>query len=162
MLCNLSPVPPAVIMGSTTNTVSVKERENVNLTCRATGYPTPNVTWVRVNAGLLPNGELRHAVSGHGMSICALVSFEELACDVTHVFSFCKLIVRVDRENCCTSTTQTLRIEASTAVWPTTTCVLRPCTTPHFSSSSAPSPDPCRPRMARRKIECLTSPLSVQ
>ena len=71
----LSPVPPAVIMGSTTNTVSVKEKEHVNMTCSATGYPTPNVTWVRVNAGLLPTGELRHMVGTAAVHMMALCIF---------------------------------------------------------------------------------------
>ena len=50
-------------MSVTSNTVSVKENDNVNLTCDASGYPTPNITWVRVNGNVLPNEELRHRVS---------------------------------------------------------------------------------------------------
>ncbi|ELU00248.1 hypothetical protein CAPTEDRAFT_184217 [Capitella teleta] len=53
-------IPPAVIMSVTSNTISVEENDKVNLTCGASGYPTPNITWVRVNGGLLPNEELRH------------------------------------------------------------------------------------------------------
>ncbi len=47
----------------TSHTVSLKEGENVNLVCDADGYPSPNITWVRVSGAVLPNGKLRVAVS---------------------------------------------------------------------------------------------------
>ena len=50
-------------MASTTNTITVYEYENLTLTCDASGYPSPNISWVRVNSNVLPNGELRHMVS---------------------------------------------------------------------------------------------------
>ncbi|KAK2154830.1 hypothetical protein LSH36_256g04074 [Paralvinella palmiformis] len=53
-------IPPAIILSMTSHTVIVKEFETVNLSCDATGFPTPNITWVRVNGAANPNGELRH------------------------------------------------------------------------------------------------------
>lgn len=47
-------IPPAIIQGRTTQTVTVDEGSSVNLTCAATGYPTPNISWVRVNGNPLP------------------------------------------------------------------------------------------------------------
>lgn len=47
-------IPPAILQGRTTQTVTVEEGSNVNLTCAATGYPTPNISWVRVNGNPLP------------------------------------------------------------------------------------------------------------
>lgn len=47
-------VPPTIIQGATTQTVTIDEFTNVNLSCDATGYPTPNISWVRVNGAPLP------------------------------------------------------------------------------------------------------------
>lgn len=47
-------IPPAIVQGMTTQTVTIDEGSNVNLTCAATGYPTPNISWVRVNGNPLP------------------------------------------------------------------------------------------------------------
>ena len=54
--------PPTIIQGETTQTVTVDEFDNVNLTCAATGYPTPNISWVRVNGNVLPPPYNRFAV----------------------------------------------------------------------------------------------------
>jgi len=54
--------PPTIIQGETTQTVTVDEHQNVNLTCAATGYPTPNISWVRVNGNVLPPPYNRYAV----------------------------------------------------------------------------------------------------
>lgn len=56
-------VPPSVIKSATTNAMTRHQGESANLTCAADGYPKPNITWVRVNGGLLPNGKLRQQVS---------------------------------------------------------------------------------------------------
>lgn len=53
-------VPPAIEYSKSTQTVSVDEGNSVDMKCAATGYPTPNMTWCRVDAGLLPNGQLRY------------------------------------------------------------------------------------------------------
>lgn len=47
-------VPPAIEHSLTTQTVMIAEGGNVNLTCAASGYPTPNISWVRVNGDPLP------------------------------------------------------------------------------------------------------------
>lgn len=52
-------IPPSVIKSATTNAMTRHQGESANLTCAADGYPKPNITWVRVNGGLLPNGKLR-------------------------------------------------------------------------------------------------------
>lgn len=52
-------IPPAIERAKTTHTLSVKDGESVNLTCSATGFPKPNITWVRINGDLLPNGSLK-------------------------------------------------------------------------------------------------------
>ena len=52
-------VPPAIIKAKTSHTITVEQGHPVNLTCDASGYPSPNVTWVRVNGNPLPNGKLR-------------------------------------------------------------------------------------------------------
>lgn len=46
--------PPTISQAQTTQTITVTEGDSFNLTCYATGYPTPNVTWVRVNGNTLP------------------------------------------------------------------------------------------------------------
>ncbi|ESO10709.1 hypothetical protein HELRODRAFT_109066 [Helobdella robusta] len=47
-------IPPTIKQGVTTQTVNVNEFGSVNLTCDAVGYPTPNISWVRVNGSPLP------------------------------------------------------------------------------------------------------------
>ena len=54
--------PPTIIQGETTQTVNVDEGENTTLRCAATGYPTPNISWVRVNGNPLPPPYNRYAV----------------------------------------------------------------------------------------------------
>ena len=54
--------PPTIIHGETTQTVNVYEGRDVNLTCDATGYPAPNISWVRVNGETLPPPYNRYAV----------------------------------------------------------------------------------------------------
>jgi len=54
--------PPTIIQGETTQTVTVDEFDSVNLTCAATGYPMPNISWVRVNGNVLPPPYNRYAV----------------------------------------------------------------------------------------------------
>lgn len=54
--------PPTIIQGETTQTVNVDEGQNTTLRCAATGYPTPNISWVRVNGNPLPPPYNRYAV----------------------------------------------------------------------------------------------------
>lgn len=61
--------PPTIVQGETTQTVTVDEFENVNLTCAATGYPMPNISWVRVNGNVLPPPYNRYAVVGKTLTL---------------------------------------------------------------------------------------------
>lgn len=61
--------PPTIIQGETTQTVTADEFANVNLTCAATGYPTPNISWVRVNGNVLPPPYNRYAVKGNTLTL---------------------------------------------------------------------------------------------
>jgi len=54
--------PPTIVQGGTTQTANVKEFHDVNLTCNAIGFPTPNISWVRVNGNVLPPPYNRYAV----------------------------------------------------------------------------------------------------
>ena len=58
-------VPPTIIQGLTETTVNVEEGGVANLTCDATGYPTPNISWVRANGDALPEpiNKFRHKVN---------------------------------------------------------------------------------------------------
>ncbi|KAL5019979.1 hypothetical protein ScPMuIL_002871 [Solemya velum] len=49
-------VPPTIRPGSTSTVVEVEKGEDVNLTCSATGIPSPNITWTRADGGTLPTG----------------------------------------------------------------------------------------------------------
>jgi neurotrimin len=41
-------VPPNILdMESTPSSVAVRENQNINLTCRADGFPTPKIIWRR-------------------------------------------------------------------------------------------------------------------
>lgn len=41
-------VPPNIIdEESTTSSVAVREHQNITLTCKAKGFPTPKITWRR-------------------------------------------------------------------------------------------------------------------
>ena len=40
-------VPPSIIDSKTTNDLIVREKERVNLTCEASGYPSPQILWRR-------------------------------------------------------------------------------------------------------------------
>ena len=40
-------VPPSIIDSRTTNDLIVREKERVNLTCEARGYPEPQILWKR-------------------------------------------------------------------------------------------------------------------
>lgn len=62
-------VPPTIIQGETTQTVNVDEGHNATLTCSATGYPTPNISWVRVNGQTLPPPYNRYAVKGNVLQL---------------------------------------------------------------------------------------------
>jgi hypothetical protein len=57
-------MPPYIIQGQTTQTITVTEGGAVNLTCAAHGYPMPNISWVRVNGNTLPPPYNRFAFKG--------------------------------------------------------------------------------------------------
>lgn len=40
-------VPPDIVYDDTSGDLSVSEGENATLWCRATGHPTPRITWKR-------------------------------------------------------------------------------------------------------------------
>jgi len=65
--------PPTIVQGEMTQTVNVYEGDNVTLSCAATGYPTPNISWVRVNGGTLPPPYNRYAVKVFTFSVCCCV-----------------------------------------------------------------------------------------
>ena len=47
-------VPPNIIHSDTTQTHTIREGEDVMLTCRAEGFPEPKIKWVRTNGLSLP------------------------------------------------------------------------------------------------------------
>jgi hypothetical protein len=51
---------PPVISDDSTRSVVAVVGESVTLYCRATGYPTPRVSWRRQNNALLPSGAAVH------------------------------------------------------------------------------------------------------
>lgn len=51
--------PPQILQMDTSSTMTIKEGEDVELKCGASGNPYPNITWVRVNGSPLPDGRLR-------------------------------------------------------------------------------------------------------
>lgn len=56
-------IPPAITRSRTTHTLTIKEGESVNMTCDASGHPRPNITWIRINGAMLPNGQLKQKSS---------------------------------------------------------------------------------------------------
>ena len=54
--------PPVIVRAAMTQAVEVREGSTANLTCDAIGFPMPNISWVRVNGGLLPPPYNRFAV----------------------------------------------------------------------------------------------------
>ena len=40
-------VPPSIVDGRSSNDLVVREKERVNLTCEASGYPQPQILWRR-------------------------------------------------------------------------------------------------------------------
>lgn len=56
-------IPPAIQRSRSTHTLTVKDGDSVNMTCAASGHPKPNITWIRINGALLPNGNLKHKAS---------------------------------------------------------------------------------------------------
>ena len=40
-------VPPSIVDGRSSNDLVVREKERVNLTCEARGYPSPQILWRR-------------------------------------------------------------------------------------------------------------------
>ncbi|CAH1773510.1 unnamed protein product [Owenia fusiformis] len=50
-------VPPVLVYSQTSTTATVMEGGALNLTCNATGFPYPNITWVRGNGASLSIGK---------------------------------------------------------------------------------------------------------
>jgi len=45
---NVPPVPPNILdIESTPSSVAVRENQNINMTCRADGFPAPKIIWRR-------------------------------------------------------------------------------------------------------------------
>lgn len=66
-------VPPTI--NSINDAVmQVDEGHPVNLSCEATGVPTPNITWIRSDGGLLPGeyGALLNVSSVYTLRVKAL------------------------------------------------------------------------------------------
>ena len=40
-------MPPSIVDGRSSNDLVVREKERVNLTCEASGYPQPQILWRR-------------------------------------------------------------------------------------------------------------------
>ena len=40
-------MPPSIVDGRSSNDLVVREKERVNLTCEASGYPEPQILWRR-------------------------------------------------------------------------------------------------------------------
>lgn len=57
-------VPPTIKQSYTTQTVNVEEGSNTTLTCDADGFPSPNISWVRVNGQTLPPPYNRYTFKG--------------------------------------------------------------------------------------------------
>lgn len=53
---NLLIKTPAVIAESTTKSTLVTEGQNVEVSCHATGFPTPTISWAREGNAILPAG----------------------------------------------------------------------------------------------------------
>merc|ERR1719150_2543101 len=51
-------VPPSIIDSKTTNDLVVREKERVNLTCEARGYPSPQILWRREDGRDIVTGDL--------------------------------------------------------------------------------------------------------
>ena len=47
---------PPIIKDGLGPTKTVKEGDSVEMSCEASGYPTPQITWTRKDGRLLPNG----------------------------------------------------------------------------------------------------------
>ena len=45
--CCFVSVPPSIVDGRSSNDLVVREKERVNLTCEASGYPEPQILWRR-------------------------------------------------------------------------------------------------------------------
>jgi len=69
-------MPPYIIQGQTTQTLTVDEGGNANLTCNAYGYPMPNVSWVRVNGRTLPPPYNKYAVNGTTLQLTNVRSID--------------------------------------------------------------------------------------
>lgn len=47
-MCAFCVVPPNILdIESTPSSVAVRENQNINMTCRADGFPTPKIIWRR-------------------------------------------------------------------------------------------------------------------
>ncbi|CAD5113878.1 DgyrCDS3041 [Dimorphilus gyrociliatus] len=60
---------PAIDMTRTSATVIVQEGESTVLSCAATGYPYPNITWIRTNGRNLPKPYNKYSHKGNTLTL---------------------------------------------------------------------------------------------
>lgn len=53
-------VPPKIRPGDTTTVVEVDQNQNASLVCASMGIPLPNITWTRLDGGIMPTGFAQH------------------------------------------------------------------------------------------------------
>lgn len=73
-------LPPVMIDDASTRTVRVKVGETARLTCEATGFPTPRMTWSRADGHLLPSGRENITVQTYVMTGVKKVDRGEYKC----------------------------------------------------------------------------------
>ena len=55
-------VPPSIVDGRSSNDLVVREKERVNLTCEARGYPSPQILWRREDGAKIVTGHNTESV----------------------------------------------------------------------------------------------------
>ena len=72
-------VPPDILDEGSSSDVVVREGANVTLTCKAVGYPTPNITWRREDNEPIPLGAWQgKKVTGntfYAKDICKVIDY---------------------------------------------------------------------------------------
>ena len=62
-------VPPYLLPEQTSNDMTVRAGDNVDLMCNATGKPHPTIVWTRLGGALLPIGREKYYVSASFLEI---------------------------------------------------------------------------------------------